>query len=318
MRLFLTGATGFAGSHLTLLLLRAGHTVHALVHPASGHQPLPLDANFRPHEADLLAADAVRELIASAEPEVVFHLAGQASPSASWTDPAHTFEVNTVGTANVLQACLAAGRPRVVVVTSSQLYGDVSGQALPITEATTPRPKDPYGLSKLAAGQLCRLYWERYQLPAIEARPFNHIGPRQAPGFVVADFAHQLAAIKLGQRPAQMRVGNLSPRRDFCDVRDVASAYWLLAERGAPGEAYVICSGRPVAISELLELLIAAAGLEVEVDVTLAQELNRPASAPCLYGSYAKLERDTGWRPEIPLERSLEDALTDWLGRLAP
>jgi GDP-4-dehydro-6-deoxy-D-mannose reductase len=162
---------------------------------------------------------------------------------------------------------------------------------------------------------LVTVYWERYQLPVVEARPFNHIGPHQAVGFVVPDFASQLAAIKLGQSPPTMLVGNLDAQRDFTDVRDVARAYQFLAEKGQPGEAYFICSGQPVSIRHLLNVLVEAAAVAVEIAYDPARM--RPSDTPCLYGSYAKIEKDTGWQPQIDLRQSLADALTDWVNRLS-
>ncbi len=247
---------------------------------------------------------------------MIFHLAGQAYPARSWQEPAQTLAVNTGGTANVLRAAVEFGRPRVVIVTSAEIYGPITAADLPLTELTPPQPRHPYGVSKLAAGELARVYWERYQLPVVEARPFNHIGPRQAKGFVVPDFASQLAAISLGQQAPSIRVGNLEPERDFTDVRDVAAAYLRLAEAGQPGEAYLICSGQSIPVRYLLDTLIELNGVPVEVRMDESR-LN-PNDTPCLYGSYAKIEAHTGWRPEIPLRQSLADALDDWKSRLRP
>jgi GDP-4-dehydro-6-deoxy-D-mannose reductase len=222
--------------------------------------------------------------------------------------------VNAGGTANLLRAAVEYGRPRVVVVTSAEIYGPIKAEDLPLTELTPAQPRHPYGVSKLAAGELARVYWERYGLPVVEARPFNHIGPRQAKGFVVPDFASQLAAIGLGQQPPAIRVGNLEPQRDFTDVRDVAAAYLRLAEAGHPGEAYLICSGQPVSVRHLLDTLVELNGVPVEV-LTDENRLN-PNDTPCLYGSHAKIETHTGWRPQIPLRQSLADALDDWEARL--
>lgn len=314
MRVFITGATGFAGSHLVDLLLDGGHDVLALVHEATSHQGLPSNEHVQPVAGDLLDPDALVAAVATARPDIIFHLAGQAYPARSWIDPAGTFAVNAGGTANLLRAAAEYGRPRVVVVTSAEIYGPVSADELPLTEQTAPHPRHPYGVSKLAAGELARAYWERYELPVIEARPFNHIGPRQAAGFVVPDFASQLAAIRLGRSEPFIRVGNLNPERDFTDVRDVAAAYLLLAEAGRSGEAYLICSGQAVSIRHLLETLIELS--DVKVDVQTEESRLNPVDTPCLYGSYAKLAAHTGWRPRIPLRQSLADALADWENRL--
>ena len=304
MRAFITGATGFAGSYLVNDLLLAGYQVTALVHPATSHQSLPTHPLVEAVEGDLLDAAWLATAVAQARPDVIYHLAGQAYPARSWQDPALTLAINAGGTANLLQAAVGYGRPRVVVVTSAEIYGLVQQTDLPLTEASQPQPRHPYGISKWAASQLVAVYWERYQLPVVEARPFNHIGPHQAVGFVVPDFASQLAAIKLGQA-----------QRDFTDVRDVARAYQFLAEKGQPGEAYFICSGQPVSIHYLLNVLVEAADVAVEIEYDPARM--RPSDTPCLYGSYAKIEKDTSWQPQIDLRQSLADALADWVSRLS-
>lgn len=314
MRVFITGATGFAGSHLVDQLIAQDHQIFALVHQRSSHQRLPQHEQLTAVSGDLLDAEALQTAVAHSRPDVIYHLAGQAYPGRSWQTPAHTIAVNTGGTANLLQAAVAYGRPRVVVVTSAEIYGAVSEDALPLTEATQPQPRHPYGVSKWAAGELVRLYAQQYALPVVEARPFNHIGPRQSLGFVVPDFASQLAAIKLARQEPTMQVGNLEAKRDFTDVRDVVLAYTQLAECGQPGEAYLICSEQPVAINFLLTKLaeMSETAVAIEYDPTRM----RPSDVPILYGSYRKLAQHTGWQPQIPLAQSLADVLDEWLMRL--
>ncbi len=314
MRIFLTGATGFAGSHLVDLLLAQGHKIFALVHDATSHQQLPDNPLVEAIPGDLLQVASLTRLVNDVRPDVIYHLAGQAYPALSWKNPALTLAINAGGTANLLEAAVAYGRPRVVVVSSAEIYGLIDKTMLPLTEETVPEPRHPYGISKLAAGQLVSVYWQRYQLPVVEARPFNHIGPRQMTGFVVPDFASQLAAIKLEQQAARMSVGNLEAERDFTDVRDVVAAYVALAEKGQAGEAYFICSGKPVSIYDLLTKLSKLA--DVNVDVVFDPARMRPSDTPSLYGSYAKIEAHTGWQPRIPLQQSLQDTLADWLQRL--
>lgn len=314
MRIFVTGVTGFAGSHLVDLLLDEGHDVYALVHRASGHQPLPSHKNFNILVGDLLDLNGLMDVVKSCQPDSILHLAGQASPSQSWRDPAKTLAINTGGTANILEAALKAGKPQTIIITSAQIYGHLDSEMLPITEKVTPDPTHPYGISKWAAGRLVHLYSDRYGLPVIEARPFNHIGPRQARGFVVPDFASQLAAIKGGLQEPVIAVGNLSSERDFTDVRDVVKAYRLLVEFGKPGEAYLICSGRPVPIQQLLDMLIKIA--EVDVRIEKEPKLTRKSEIPRIFGSYAKLGKDTGWKPQIDLRQSLTDTFLEWERRL--
>ena len=314
MRVFITGATGFAGSHLVDQLLAGGDEIFALVHGESGHQDLPNHPAVTAIPGNLLDAEGLKTAVSQAKPDVIYHLAGQASPAISWQKPALTIAINIGGTANLLDAAVAYGRPRVVVVTSAEIYGRIDPGNLPITEKTEPEPRHPYGISKLAAGKLVAVYWARYQLPVVEARPFNHVGPRQALGFVVPDFASQLAAIKLGQQAATILVGNLEAQRDFTDVRDVTAGYRTLAAKGQPGEGYLICSGQPVSIHHLLSTLSELAGIEARVNYDPSRM--RPSDVACLYGSYAKIKADTGWQPHIHLRQSLADALTDWVQRL--
>ncbi len=285
-----------------------------LFHASTSHQQLPEHPRLHSVEGDLLDLPSVKSAVSQIRPDGIYHLAGQAYPGRSWLDPAFTLAMNAGGTANILEAAVATGRPRVLVVTSAELYGPVDPAHLPLTEQTPPQPRHPYGVSKWTASQLVSLYWRHYQLPVVEARPFNHIGPRQAPGFVVPDFASQVAAICLGQQEAVISVGNLQPERDFTDVRDVVRAYRLLAERGQPGEYYLICSGRAVSIGFILETLIDLAGVAVEIRQD--ESRIRPSDTPQLYGSYAKIQQTVGWEPLIPLTQSLADTLADWMKRI--
>lgn len=311
MRILVTGGTGFAGSHLLDLLIQGSDEIFALVHSESSNQQLRYGDRITAVSGDMLDRASLQKVVQLAQPDLIYHLAGQPYPGKSWKNPARTVAINTGGTANLLETAVSFGNPRVVVVTSAEIYGRVSELEMPLTEETSPRPRHPYGISKWAAAEFVRLYWERYELPVFEARPFNHIGPRQALGFVVPDFASQIAMRKLSKSHEPLRVGNLDARRDFTDVRDVVRAYQMIGERGQPGEAYLICSGDPVPISYLLHKLIDLA----EIDVSIATDPNRmrPSDVPLLYGSPQKLEEDTGWQPEIPLEQSLTDVLDEWL-----
>ncbi|HSM54613.1 MAG TPA: GDP-mannose 4,6-dehydratase, partial [Candidatus Sulfomarinibacteraceae bacterium] len=225
MRIFVTGATGFAGSHLVDDLLAQEHEVFGLSYDKNEPQRHVGHPLYRSITGDLLDLSSLDAALKVAQPDVIYHLAGWALTAQSWEHPARTINVNTAGTANLFQAAVARGRPRVVAVTSAEIYGVVKPEQLPITEESVPDPHHPYGVSKWAAGRLVPLYWDRYELPVIEARPFNHIGSRQSLGFVVPDFASQLAGIKLGQKAPTISVGNLSAERDFTDVRDVVRAY---------------------------------------------------------------------------------------------
>jgi GDP-4-dehydro-6-deoxy-D-mannose reductase len=312
-RVFLTGVTGFAGSHLVNSLLVDGFEVYGLVHPASGHQPLPDHKNFIPIAGDLTDLVGLKSAFSEARPSIVYHLGGIASPAQSWKNPAQTLAINAGGTVNVLEAAMISGKPKVIVVTSALLYGSLRESDLPIDEETPPSPSHPYAVSKWTAGLMTALYWRRYSLPVIEARPFNHIGPHQARGFVVPDFASQLAKISSGELESLVKVGNLQAERDFTDVRDIVRAYRLLAESGSPGQPYLVCSGTSVSIQHILDTLIKISGIEVEI--VKDPDLDRPLDTPIIYGNYAKIYRETGWQPSYSLEQSLSDTYIEWQAR---
>ncbi|HEX2850144.1 MAG TPA: GDP-mannose 4,6-dehydratase, partial [Acidimicrobiales bacterium] len=244
----------------------------------------------------------------------VYHLAGQASVGASWDRPGDTFEVNTVGTVNVLDAARRlASPPRILVVSSAEVYGHVQPDQLPITESMPLRPASPYAGSKAAAEVAVRQAAVGYDLGVVVARPFNHIGPGQAPSFVVSALAKRIVEAQRSGAAA-IEMGNPSPRRDLTDVRDVVRAYRLLVERGANGEAYNVCTGVDVRIGDLAARLIELAGGGLEL-VTGAIEM-RAVDIPVLRGDPARLEAATGWRPAIALDETLAAVLDYWRDQL--
>jgi GDP-4-dehydro-6-deoxy-D-mannose reductase len=291
VRAFVTGGHGFVGRFLCAHLAEHGDEVVAP----------PAD------EVDVTDAAAVRKALEEAEPHAVYHLAGVASVAASWRDPTGVFAVNAGGTVAVLDAARTLPRPpRVLVVSSAEVYGRVPSEALPIGEEQPFSPVTPYAATKAAAELAALQAFLGWELPVVRARPFNHIGPGQSPEFAVAAFAGRIVeAVRSGER--SLRVGNLTARRDLTDVRDVVRAYRLLVLHGAPGEAYNVCSGRDVAMEDVVRRLldVADARLEVEVDPGLL----RPVDLPVLRGDARKLHAATGWTPEVPLERTLADVV---------
>jgi GDP-4-dehydro-6-deoxy-D-mannose reductase len=201
-----------------------------------------------------------------------------------------------------------------LIVTSSEVYGYLTEEQLPVREETPLAPVHTYAVSKVATHFLGQAYYQTYGVPVIEVRPFNHIGPRQRTGFVVPDFASQVAAIIAGESDPVIRVGDLSPRRDFTDVRDIARAYELLAQGGEPGQVYHVCSGRAYAIQEILDGLLALCDRPVEVETD--PKRMRPSKMPVLLGSAERLIKRTGWTPYIPLAQTLEDTLAYWDGMI--
>ena len=295
MRALVTGATGFVGRHLVAYLAAAGDEV--AISEAEITEPEALEADFR-----------------DGRPDAVYHLAAQADVQASFTDPAATLRINVEGTFNVLEAAQRAGAKRVVAISSADVYGRVEPASLPVEEAAAMRPVTPYGASKAAAEMVCVQAGLGRGLDVIRARAFNHLGPGQSDRFVAAALASRVAANERSGAE-EVRVGNLQARRDFTDVRDVVRAYRLLAERGAPGEAYNVCSGTARAISELAEALIARARHPMRLAAD--GDLLRPVDVAEARGDPSKLHDATGWRPEVPLEQTLEDLLDFWRCRTA-
>jgi GDP-4-dehydro-6-deoxy-D-mannose reductase len=317
LRLLVTGARGFVGGHLLELLGReaAQVRVFGVVSPR-GSLPAATRSAARLLEADLDDPAAVAAVVAETSPDAIVHLAGQSSVQQSWLDPGGTLRTNVLGVVHLLDAARNAGlRPAVLVVGSAEEYGAVPEAELPIRETQPLRPASPYAVSKVAQGALALLYGPSGGLRVVLTRTFHHTGPGRGEAFAESSFARQIAEIERGLRPPVIEVGNLEAVRDYTDVRDVVRAYRLLLDEGEAGQAYNVCSGRGRRIGEVLEILLAASTAKVEVRVDPARL--RPADVPAQVGDPARLCHATGWRPEIPLERSLADLLQDWRGRVA-
>jgi GDP-4-dehydro-6-deoxy-D-mannose reductase len=300
VRALVTGALGFVGRHLVDHLRASGDDV-VLVDRHAGD---PVDITDR---------GAVHRAVVGAQPESVYHLAGWADLGASWSDPLAVLRANAEGTLNVLDAARAAGVRRVLAVSSADVYGIVREADLPLTEDAPLRPASPYGASKVAADALALQAFLGYGLGAIRVRPFNHLGPGQSEHFVAPALAARIARAERDGAET-VAVGNLTPRRDLTDVRDVVRAYRLLVERGEPGEVYNVCSGRDLPIQELADRLVAMAArpLRLEPDPALA----RPVDLPVLRGDATKLREATGWTPQISVEQTLQDLLDDLRARV--
>ncbi|MYB08628.1 MAG: NAD-dependent epimerase/dehydratase family protein [Acidimicrobiia bacterium] len=294
MRALVTGSRGFVGTHLVAHLNACADDVIE-VDRVIGSPPIE-------------DAGAIAELIAETKPDAVYHLAGQSDVAASWSDPMGTFLVNADGTLNVVRACIDAGVERLLAVTSSDIYGMVGPDELPITEHAPLRPVNPYAASKAAAEMVCIQGFLGHGLGVIRARAFNHLGPGQSERFLAPALAARIARNELS-RTSVVPVGNLSARRDFTDVRDVVRAYRLLVIDGEPGEAYNVCSGRDVAVSEIAKILLDLAKFPMSLEQD--DRLFRPVDLPVQRGDNAKLRATTGWAPEIDLTDTLTDTLED-------
>jgi GDP-4-dehydro-6-deoxy-D-mannose reductase len=284
-----TGANGFVGPHLVRHLSDCGDEV------------VGLDKSNGP---DLLDSDGWRTLDSLQGADVLYHLAGWSHVGTSWKHPLDCFAINGTGTANVLEAAKTQGVSRVVLISSAEVYDPANGEVLDETCATVS--SSPYAASKLSAEALAKMYWNSYELEVVVARPFNHIGPGQSATFAAAAFANQIAAIERGESQT-LSHGNLKPVRDLSDVRDVVSAYRLLAEHGEPGEIYNVASGIGTSMQEVVDVLSSLA----TAPITLSQDdsLYRPADCPSRIGSAAKLVELTSWAPQIELKQTLADIL---------
>jgi len=296
--LLVLGASGFVGRNLF------------------AHGPYDIDGRavqlVEPQAGlDLVDEDAVAALVAAVRPDFVLHLAAISHVPQSFREPRRTLEVNVIGTLNVLTALRdAAFRGRMIYVSSGDVYGRVDDDDLPVTEAHLPRPRSPYAVSKLAAEALCAQWAITEGLDVLIARPFNHIGPGQGDQFVVSGFARQVNAIAHGGAEPVVEVGDIDVTRDFLDVRDVIAAYFRLFARGRAGETYNVCSGVERSVRQVLERLLALAG--VHATTRAASGRMRPAEQRRMRGSSARLNRDTGWSPSVDLDDSLRAILAYW------
>ena len=283
-----------------------GLTGHPTLHTA-----LPGMSDVRLSVADITQPEAVRQVVAEAQPDLVIHLAAQSSVSASWKDPSGTLRVNAGGTIHLLEALRSEQlTPRVVLVGSGEQYGMVHPEDNPIREECPFRPANPYAASKAAQDLYGYQYFVAYGLPILRARPFNHFGPRQTSTFVIANFARQIALIEAEKAEPVLSVGNLQARRDFLPVEDVVAAYLAIAEQGRPGEAYNIGSGQARSIRAMLDLLLTFARRSIQLREDPARL--RPVDVPLLEADTSRLRADTNWRPAVQFESALQGTLNYW------
>jgi GDP-4-dehydro-6-deoxy-D-mannose reductase len=315
MRALITGINGFVGGHLAEYLLNVpGWEIWGV--SRAEQLVLPQIRNrVRLIRADLCDAAQTEGAIATAQPEVIFHLAGQPFVPESFRDPAATLSTNILAQLHIFLALIAQKcNARVLAVCTNEEYGLITPADLPIDEDTPLRPANPYGVSKVAQDMLAFQYHTSHGLDVVRVRPFTHIGPRQSERFVAAAFARQIALIEAGEQPPLLRVGNLSAQRDFTDVRDIVRAYVLAVEHGAAGQVYNIGSGQAVTIQALLEQLLALSSIQVEVQPD--PERMRPIDVPLVVCDPGRFYACTGWTPAISFEQTLQDILQDWRTRV--
>jgi GDP-4-dehydro-6-deoxy-D-mannose reductase len=322
MRALITGITGFAGSHLAEYLL-AEHP-HVEVYGTfrwrsrmDNVEHLYNDKKIQLVEADLRDYSSMHRALEISRPDVIFHLAAQSFVPASWSAPNDTIVTNVTGQTNLFEAIrLLKLDPVVQIACSSEEYGLVLPDEVPIKETNPLRPLSPYAVSKVAQDYLGYQYFQSYGLKVVRTRGFNHTGPRRGHVFVTSNFCSQVAAIELGLQEPVIRVGNIEAIRDFTDVRDMVRAYWLAVTRAKPGEVYNIATGKGISIRAMLDLVLSFSQVEVKVEVD--PERLRPSDVEILIGDSSRFRADTGWEPQIPFEQTVRDLLDYWRKRLAP
>jgi GDP-4-dehydro-6-deoxy-D-mannose reductase len=319
MRALITGITGFAGSHLAEHLL-AEHPDVEVFGTYRWRSRMDNIEHLRKKvkllEADLRDSTSMVNALDRSRPDFIFHLAAQSFVPSSWTAPNETLTTNIAGQTNLFEAIRALRiDPVVQLACSSEEYGLVLPNEVPIKETNPLRPLSPYAVSKVAQDYLGYQYFQSYGLKAIRTRGFNHTGPRRGQVFVTSNFCSQVAAIELGLQEPVIRVGNIEAIRDFTDVRDMVRAYWLAVNHGKPGEVYNIATGHGIRISELLDRIIALASVEVKIEVD--PERLRPSDVEILIGDSSKFRADTGWEPRIPFDQTLRDLLDYWRRTMA-
>jgi GDP-4-dehydro-6-deoxy-D-mannose reductase len=314
VRALVTGAAGFVGRHLVAELLSSGHVPGGVVHPSDGGRG-SLGPGIEVFPLDILDEGALRDAFRRFEPDAVFHLAAFSNPEGSRKEARRTLETNAIGAHNLLSAANESGRrPRMLLVGSAQQYGDVPPEGQPLSEEREQKPLTPYAVSKTTQEILgLRAFWSG-ELPVYLTRSFNHTGPGQSDTYVASSFARQVAEVEKGAREPSIRVGNLSARRDFTDVRDVAAAYTAIVERGQPGRPYNVCRGEAVAMGEVLDELLRQS--RVPVQIVVDPERYHAVDAPLIVGDPRRLAADTGWSPKYSLSETLRDLLDDWRARL--
>lgn len=320
-KVLITGITGFVGSHLAEYCLSKDdiQVYGTILSHHLGDELQRIESvkdRVTLFECDINNRIAVQRVISQVQPDIIFHLAAQSFVPTSWQSPEDTLVNNIIGELNIFETVRQLQiNPVIQVACSSEEYGLVHENELPIKETNPLRPLSPYAVSKVSQDTLALQYHHSYGLKTVITRAFNHEGPRRGEQFVTSDFAKQVARIEKGLQEPLMRVGNLTAKRDYTDVRDMVHAYWLAAERCSYGEPYNICSGKSWAIQSVLDTLLS---LSSRKDIKVEQDPKRmrPSDVQVLQGDCSKFKEKTGWEPKIPFEKTLEDTLNYWRERV--
>lgn len=313
----ITGVTGMAGSHLADYLLTLGNVeVHGTYRWRSRRENIEhLNGKITLHDCDVRDYKNVLKVIEGVKPDFIFHLAAQSFVPTSWVSPASTMKDNIEMQINVFEAVREVGiDPAIQIALSSEEYGLVHPDEVPMNEENPLRPLSPYAVSKVAQDMMGYQYNQSYGMRIIRTRTFNHEGPRRGEVFVTSNFAKQIAEIEAGKKEPVIEVGNLEAKRDWSDVRDVVRGYWLAVNKCEPGDVYVLASGKTRTVQEMLDTLLDFSTVKVQVKQDPSRM--RPSDVEILWGDYSKFKQRTGWEPSIPFEKTMEDLLNYWRERV--
>jgi GDP-4-dehydro-6-deoxy-D-mannose reductase len=312
-KVLITGITGFVGSHLAdHLLAQGGYEVWGTCRWRSRRENIEhLLDKVHLVETELNDMTNVLDVLESVAPEQIYHLAAQSFVPSSWRSPANTISTNMIANVNIYEAIRRLHlSPSMMVACSSEEYGLVLPNEVPINEENPLRPLSPYAVSKVGQDFLAYQYFKSYGIQVVRTRAFNHTGPRRGDVFVTSNFSRQIACIEAGKQEPVIRVGNLNAVRDFTDVRDIVRGYRMAVEMGEPGDVYNLASGRGIKIQDMLDLLVGKS--KVKIKIAVDQDRLRPSDVEILIGDATKFRQKTGWEPHIPLEQTLSDLLEFW------
>lgn len=301
------GAAGFVGNYLINEMCANGMEVYATKLPQENLD----NSKAKIYDLDIMDKDAIVALLFEVRPDCIFHLAAQSSVGLAWKNPGLTIDVNVKGSINLMDAVRELFyKPRVLLIGSGEEYGHIRPEETPIRETNLLRPGNIYAATKACQNMIGNIYSKAYDMELMMVRAFNHIGPGQAPMFVVSDFCKQVAEIEKGIKEPVMKVGNLAARRDFTDVRDVVKAYVALIEKGQAGETYNVGSGNAREIRAVLDLIISMS--HVSINVEIDPNKIRPVDVPIIEADIRKINELTGWKPQIELEQTIRETLDYW------
>jgi GDP-4-dehydro-6-deoxy-D-mannose reductase len=315
-KVLITGINGFVGSHLAEYVLE--NNLGEVYGTVRGKTPSYVNIEkirdkINVMSCDLVDAFSTDNVIKEVQPDLVFHIAAQAFVPSSWKSPAETMNSNVMGSLNLFEAIRRNDiDPRIQIACSSEEYGLVLPNEVPIKETNPLRPLSPYGVSKVAMDLLGYQYFKSYGMKIVRTRAFNHSGPRRGQEYVDSNWARQVALIEKGKQKPELFVGSLTARRDFTHVRDIVRAYWIAATKATPGEVYNICTGKDYSMQEVLDMLLKLTNKKIKV--TQDPERMRPSDVEILLGDCSKFKKETGWKPEISYEQTLKETLDYWRG----